>query len=88
MPEAMGEGGSAARKAVFQRSGERGRLQESAPVGMNSRDSLAALNEMTAVQALRLYSVSGADGRLRYLGVEKRRPADGHKQPEFTSAVE
>ena len=48
--------------------GERGRHQEPAPVVMSRRNSLPPLSEMTAVQALRLYSVSGADGRLRYSG--------------------
>ena len=50
------------------------------PVVMNSRDSLAALNEMTTVQVMHPYSVSGADGRAWYSGIEKCRPADGRKQ--------
>ncbi len=48
---------------------------------MNSRDSLAALNEMTAVQAPRPYSVSGADGKARHPGVGKYRAAGRAAKP-------
>ena len=51
------------RKTVSQRSGAPGRFRAARPVVMNSRDSLAALNEMTTVQVKGPYSVSRADGR-------------------------
>ena len=38
---------------------------------MNSRNSLPALNEMTTVQVMGQYSVSGADGRAGYSGTGK-----------------
>ena len=86
MLEAMGEGGIAAGRRSLNALGPRA-TSEARPTAASSRNSLPALNAAAVVQALRQYSVSGADVRLRYSGVGKYRPADGRKQAEFTSAV-
>ena len=51
---------------------------------MNSRDSLPALNEMTTVQVMGPYSVSGADGSAWYSGggnVKAGKACGGNNSP-------
>ena len=57
--------------ASYQRTGAPGRFRAARPVVMNRRNSLPPLSEMTTVQVVGQYSVSGADGRWRYSGKGK-----------------
>ena len=69
MPEAKGEGESEGRKTVSQRSGAPGDVRSPAD-GRKQAGFTPAVSAADVVQAEGPYSVSGADGSVRYSGGE------------------